>query len=607
MRKTFLLAITALVALMAASCQKEELGRVLTATIEQYEHNSKDGNGASKAYINDQYYACWENNDKVKINGTEYTVSISEGDEHNYSATIQGDVPTGQNLLAYYPASQVSGWNGDNVTITLPQMQNYEEHNGHQIINNPMAAYCPADSNKLKFRNLGALLKVTVSTSERVRAIEVKGVDNQILCGKAQLTFDNNDQPILGQVTGGTNRVSLQIPENVTPSSNTFYIVVPAGANFAQLTIAVLTTNGTTYTHHCKTSAMGQSLPRNQIGAVSYTPNGNEDDTFFPDWMIRYTGSSQVTPYSNSPFGEATIVNHTFSNGNGILLFDRPLSTIGDYAFQNCSSLTSIDLPESLTSIGDYAFQNCSSLASIDLPESLTSIGNYAFLNCSSLTLTYLPAGVTSIGKMAFSYCTSLTSITLPAGVTSIGKMAFSYCTSLTSITLPASLTSIGSSAFSGCYGLTSITLPASLESIGDWAFYGCSGLTSITLPENRTSIGNGAFEDCSSLTSISLPESLTSIGWRAFYECTSLTSISLPAGVTSIGLWAFYGCSSLKTVYVNRWVEDGDPQITPFGEDMFNDCPLLSRIYVPADAVDTYKTADGWREYSTKIQSIAK
>ena len=552
MKKTFLLAITALVALMAASCQKEELGRVLTATIEQYEHS-----GNAKAYINNDYYACWENNDRVNINGNDYPISISEG-EHNYTASIEGQIPTDQDLLAFYPASMVSNLSATGGTVTLPQVQEYRENNGHQVIDNPMAAYCPQGSDKLKFRNLGALLKVTVSTSERVRAIEVKGVDNQILCGKAQLTFDNNDQPILGQVTGGINRVSLQIPENVTPSSNTFYIVVPAGANFAQLTIAVLTTNGTTYTHHCKTSAMGQSLPRNQIGAVSYTPNGNEDDTFFPDWMIRYTGSSQVTPYSNSPFGEATILNHTFSNGNGILLFDRPLSTIGDYAFQNCSSLTSIDLPESLT-----------------------SIGNYAFPECSSLTLIYLPAGVTSIGKMAFYKCTSITSITLPA-----------------------SLTSIGSSAFSGCYGLTSITLPASLESIGDWAFYGCSGLTSITLPENRTSIGNGAFEDCSSLSSISLPESLTSIGWRAFYECTSLTSISLPAGVTSIGFWAFYGCSSLKTVYVNRWVEDGDPQITPFGEDMFNDCPLLSRIYVPAAAVDTYKSDPNWSTYADRIKA---
>ena len=107
------------------------------------------------------------------------------------------------------------------------------------------------------------------------------------------------------------------------------------------------------------------------------------------------------------------------------------MTSIGNYIFQNCSNLTSIDLPENLTSIGNYTFLNCSNLTSIDLPENLTSIGIEAFYNCSSLTSITIPDGVTSIGDNAFSGCSSLTSISIPDSVTSIGNSAFSGCTSL--------------------------------------------------------------------------------------------------------------------------------------------------------------------------------
>ena len=137
----------------------------------------------------------------------------------------------------------------------------------------------------------------------------------------------------------------------------------------------------------------------------------------------------------------------------------RGTTTIGNNAFNNCYSLTSVNIPEGVTSIGSSAFNNCYSLTSINIPEGVTSIGNSAFVYCCSLTNITIPEGVTSIGSSAFSYCFSLTSINIPEGVTGIGNSTFSYCRSLTNITIPEGVTSIGSNAFSYCTSLTDIVV----------------------------------------------------------------------------------------------------------------------------------------------------
>ena len=544
MKKSVILTLAALAALMAASCQKEETGRILTATFEQYDHNSK-------AYINDLYYACWENGDAVSINGTRSTIDIE-----NTTATIAA--PTSDNLMAFYPADGVTDLTSTGGTVKLPHIQTYAENtDGKQVIDNPMAAYCPEGSNELRFRNLCALLKVTIQVNAptSVKGIQVKGIDNQMLWGEAQLMLNNQNQPVLTSFTNGSNSVMLNFTTAVTISgSKSFYIVVPAASNFENLTIAVLTVDGNTYANNSKTSLIGQALLRNQIGAISYTLNGDEDATFTPDWMIRYTATSEITTSISGTIFGSICKSRDFNdgNGNGYLLFDGPVTTIpqgnpaGSNYFKSCTSIT---LPASLTSIKNYAFIKCSSLTSISLPQGVTSIGNYAFQDCTSLTTISLPASLTSIGTLAFNNCSSLTSISLPQGVTSIGNNTFQNCSSLTSISLPANLTLMGTYVFSGCSSLTSISLPQGVTSIGNYAFRDCTSLTSINLPASLNSIGSKAFYNCSNLTSISLPANLTSMGTYVFYGCSSLTSISLPQGVTSIGNNAFYYCSSLVRV----------------------------------------------------------
>ena len=228
-----------------------------------------------------------------------------------------------------------------------------------------------------------------------------------------------------------------------------------------------------------------------------------------------------------------------------------------------------IIIPDRITEIEDGdgskgAFRNCTEISSVKFPQTLTRIARYAFVGCTGLTSLDLSGctSLTTIDSWPFSGCTGLKSISLPANLTTIGEGSFLNCTGLTSLDLSGytSLTTIGEGAFYECKGLTSISLPANLTTIGSSAFAGCTGLksldlsacTSLTTIDGSNSINGGAFSGCTGLTSISLPASLTTIGIGAFYECKGLTSISLPASLTTIGGLAFFGCTSLTSLTVD-------------------------------------------------------
>ena len=148
------------------------------------------------------------------------------------------------------------------------------------------------------------------------------------------------------------------------------------------------------------------------------------------------------------------------------------------------------------------------------------------FKDCSGLTSITIPSSVTSLGASCFEWCSGLTSITLPSSVTSLGASCFYFCSGLTSITIPSSVTSLSESCFCGCSGLTSITIPSSVTSLGYYCFSHCSGLTSITIPSSVTSLGYDCFKDCSGLTSITIPSSVTSLGGDCFLGCLKLETV---------------------------------------------------------------------------------
>ena len=260
-----------------------------------------------------------------------------------------------------------------------------------------------------------------------------------------------------------------------------------------------------------------------------------------PDYTncIFYTSSDGniVSPYNSNAFG-ATIISNEIINGIGAIVFDDSVTTIGESAFESCSSLTSVTIPDSVTTIGVNAFYFCSSLTNVTIPDSVTTIGYGAFFGCSSLTSVTIPDSVTTIGGSAFSGCSSLQEFN--------GKFASEDGRCLI---VDGALNSFAPA------GLTEYTIPDSVTTIGEWAFYDCSSLESVTIGDSVTSIGYGAFANCSGLSSV---------------YCKATTP---PVALISFGYWG-----------------------------AFDDNASGRKIYVPMESVEAYKTAEGWSNYSSYI-----
>ena len=296
------------------------------------------------------------------------------------------------------------------------------------------------------------------------------------------------------------------------------------------------------------------------------------------DWQDATCSAAETCSLCSETRGEINPTNHIFDA-------DTHACACGIYGGTCGESLTWTLVEGALTITGDGAMTDWADNAdvpwaqlrdeiqSVTIEDGVTSIGNYAFAYCSSLTGATLPTSITSIGKAAFDHCEELTDVVIPDSVTSVGERAFLVCKKLTSITIPSRLTSISGSMFAGCGGLTSVTIPSSVTSIGDNAFLNCRNLTSITIPNSVTKIESYAFNMCTGLTDITLSNNLTIIGEDVFRECESLSSITIPNGVTSIGTGMFKYCSALTNITIPN-------SVTSVGNGAFVECDRLETVF---------------------------
>ncbi len=290
---------------------------------------------------------------------------------------------------------------------------------------------------------------------------------------------------------------------------------------------------------------------------------------------------------------------------------DAAVVKIGEGAFSNCYSLTSVTIPDSVREIDYEAFWYCYALETVTIGSGLESLPLDSFYSCESMIGIFVseentnyssdengvlfdkektelikcpeayegaydvPEGVIAIGDGAFSACYSLTEVTLPSTLEAIGNSAFSNCGNLMTVAFPDALTQLGDYAFYNCTELMKVTGGDGLESIGASAFEWCSKLTNVTIADTVQRIGEGAFTCCESLLSVTVPDSVTELEGSAFSGCTDLTQATLGAGVQVISDYLFSGCENLVTVHM-------PDDITAIGECAFSGCMSLTGFAIP-------------------------
>ena len=282
---------------------------------------------------------------------------------------------------------------------------------------------------------------------------------------------------------------------------------------------------------------------------------------------------------------------------------------ITDGAFENCKSISSVNIGNAVTEISYKAFAACTGIQSIIIPNNVTQIGEKAFYNCTNLNTVKIGQGVKNIAKEAFYNCYGIKNIEMQYGIQTIGQDAFYYCISIATMTMPSSLQNISKDAFKSAqiknlyftgttydwcnitFGngyanplnnvdafyinnslATNITLDSKVENIKAFAFWGYNKLTSITFSSTISSIGESAFEKCDKLASLIINKSIKSIGLRAFYQCSSIVSINLTEGTETIGGSAFAYCSKLKYINIPH-------SISRIGGYAFQNCLQMAEI----------------------------
>ena len=308
--------------------------------------------------------------------------------------------------------------------------------------------------------------------------------------------------------------------------------------------------------------------------------------------IIFFTINASAEIYENLTYiitdGEVTITDCDVNATEVVIpdkIEDYPVTCVEKFAFQNCTKLASITIPESMKEIGDCAFANCNSLINVYI-SNMTNWCNIDFYIMASNPLCYaenlylngelveileIPSGVTEIGNFTFVDYDRLTSVTLPYGVKRIGDATFNCCDELVNINIPDSVESIGNSAFLGCTNLNSIVLPNSVTDISISAFRKCSSLTDVILSDSITNIPMRMFGGCTSLTKLTIPEGVEIIGRCAFEDCTNLLDITIPYTVTSIYYNAFANCNNLEEVRYNGTESEWNSIIIGTGNSTLN------------------------------------
>ena len=285
--------------------------------------------------------------------------------------------------------------------------------------------------------------------------------------------------------------------------------------------------------------------------------------------VIPKTLSSTGSSYSNliegdGPFAESNVQKATIESG---------MTVIPEHLFHKNSTLTSVEIPDTVTEISRYAFAQ-TGLENIELPSSVTTL-QYEIFSGGNLLQISIPDSVTGMGNAIFQNCSKLQKVKLPKARYNISDYTFAGCTSLEEIQLPKTVTTIWPHAFDGCSSLKKVEWSDCLESIKDNAFKGCTSLTEIVIPNTVRELGNEAFRNCDGLEKIVIPNSVTTIGNGVLYDCDSLTNISVGVGISKLSESCFEHCDNLEKIVLPYTIKSID-------KSAFKECIALKEITIP-------------------------
>ena len=327
---------------------------------------------------------------------------------------------------------------------------------------------------------------------------------------------------------------------------------------------------------------------------------------------LRIYGSGNMYNYKYDSQKMTTAPWGSYRSDIFYVVVEDGVTSIGEYAFYMCSSLTSISIGNDVNTIGVRSFESCGSLETLMIPSNVTSIKDYAFSLCSGLASINFSNGLLSIGDCAFDWTKNLSGISIPQSVTTIGKEAFKH-SGLTTLSIPNNVKTMGEYAFESCQKLKNVSIEG-VTSIKRGTFYDCTQLESVTISNSVKSIENGAFNYCIRMTSINIPNSVTTIEDNTFKNCYSLKSIKLPDNLKEIKSSLFSGCSSLKSIVIPSKVEFiyhkafedcGLSEVKSYAstppsafDDSFGNYNIP--LYIPENSVDLYLSTNPWGKFST-------
>lgn len=402
------------------------------------------------------------------------------------------------------------------------------------------------------------------------------------------------------EIISQTDRtVSLAIiPKSISyPSYSTYTgdINVPATVTFNGITFDVIEIGENAFSscYSLGTVTIPASIKTIGFGAFSYS---NITHIELPAGL-ESIGSAA---FSNSYLEEIVIPENCNELGSTIfnncrylkkvVLESSNLRSIPEHAFENCISLSSVNIPSTVTSLGEFAFRGTSSLENITIPEQCNVIGQYCFYKCGVTSLK-IPDNVTELRGEMFRDCKNLQSIELPPFLSvNFDEHAFRECISLKSIKIPEGVDIISPYCFRNCSTLCDVQFPSTLKQIGNNAFAFCPAITSLTIPEGVTTIDNEAFYG-TSISELSLPSTLQTIGDWAF-GIKDMKKLVLPASLIEISIYAFDDCV-IPEIYC-QWENPISCKEIIFHNDTY----LYGRLYVPEGSLSKYKSVQPWNAF---------